>query len=523
MSRAHILRALTGLFLLLACVSPLQRDLFVGDETKYGQVIREMTTATTIAVPQLEGEPYTHKPPLHFWIVRALAALFGPRSIWPFVLPSLVATIALVWLTGRVARELAGDAAAPWAELVVSSFALVWGVGQSARMDSEFVLLTTAASFFLWRYFERPSRSALVASAACAAVATLVKGPFAPMILAAHYAFESARRRRRPVARDLLALPVLLAAPLLWLVPATMVAGRAWIEEIVVRQGAGRLVNAWTHAEPVWFYLTAAPAIWFPWILLLAAALLAGWREASPALRFCVLQFAATLVPFSLMSSKLPVYMLPTMPAAAVLVGAFLARPDERLARFARVGNRAVLALLALAGAAGILAGPGLTNRPEEAALLARWEVQALFGALLLGGMIALVWDVRGRMEPTARNAIAMAVALLVPLSVLVTLCMPIANEEASTARLVRELAGLDVAGAEIATYYTPHLWARDMPERLEDVRRGGRDLLAARPLPRIVVVRSDKAPDLGPELLRYARRGEVVLIGKRFDVYELP
>lgn len=523
MSRTFILRAFTGLFLVLAFVSPFQRDLFVGDETKYGQVIREMTSPRTIAVPQLNGEPYTHKPPLHFWIVRLFATIFGPRSIWPFVLPSLVSTIALVWLTGRIARELAGEEARPWAELVVSSFALVWGVAQSARMDSEFVLLTTAAALFLWRYFETSSTRSLLASAGCAAVATLVKGPFAPLILVAHFALESWRRRRRPVMRDLLALPVLLLAPLAWFVPAAMIAGRGWLEEIVVRQGAGRVFNAWTHEEPPWFYVTGAPAIWFPWILFVAAALVAGWREERPALRFSVLWFAATVLPMSLISSKLPVYMLPTMPAAAVLTGAFLANPDERLARFARVGNRAILALIAVVGAVGILAGPDLTGRTEDAALLMRWEVQALFGAMFVAGALALLWDVRGTMDATARNALAVALSFAIPMTALVTVGMPLANEEASTASLVRALANLGVPGEEIAMRYTPHLWTRDMPERLEHVRQGGADMLRSSPLPRVVVVRSDKAGELGPELLRYELRGNVRIIGKRFDVYQLP
>lgn len=514
---------MTGLLLVLACVSPLQRDLFVGDETKYGQVVREMRTARTIVVPTLNGEPYTHKPPLHFWAVRALASLFGPRSIWPFVLPSLLSTIALVWLTGRVARELAGEEARAWAELVVASFALVWGVAQSARMDSAFVLLTTAAALFLWRYLETHARSSLLVAAGCTAVATLVKGPFALLILAAIYALEGWRRGRRPAVRDLAALPVLLLAPLAWLVPATMIAGRGWIEEIVVRQGAGRVVNAWTHGEPPWFYLTSAPAIWFPWILLVVAGLVAGWREGSPAMRFCVLWVAAVFVPFSLISSKLPVYMLPTMPAVAVLVASFVVRPDERLARFARAGNRAVLALVAVVGAVGIAAGPSLATRPEDAELLARGELRILFAGMTVAGLATLLWDIFGRMEATSRNALAVALCFAIPMGIAVTVCMPLANEVTSTAPLVRELARLGVPGEEIAMHYTPHLWTRDMPSSLETVRHGGRDLLRSGPLPNVVVVRTDKAAELGGNLMEYELRASVRMIGKRFDVYQRP
>ena len=500
--------------MLFAFVSPLQRDLFVGDETKYGQVIREMTTAKSIVVPTLNGDPYTHKPPLHFWLVRCLVTLFGPRSIWPFVLPSLLSTVALVWLTGRIARELAGEAARAWAELVVASLTLVWGVAQSARMDSGFVLLTTASALFLWRYLETPARSTLFAAASCAAIATLLKGPMAPLILVAIFAFESIRRRRRPAVRDLLALPVLLLAPLLWLVPATMIAGRGWIEEIVVRQAAGRAFNAWVHGEPPWFYITGAPVIWFPWILLLVAGLIAGWREGSPAMRYCVLWIAAVIAPFSLISSKLPVYMLPSMPAAAVLVASFIVRPDERLARFARAGNRAILALVAVVGAVGVAAGPSMATRPEDAALLARGELRILFVGMTVAGLATLLWDIFGGMEPAARNALAVALCIAIPMGIVVTVCMPLANEEASTAPLVRELARLGVPGDEIAMYYTPHLWTRDMPESLESARQTGRDRLRAAPLPRVVVVRADKARDLGAALQQYELRTSVRMIG---------
>jgi hypothetical protein len=126
-------------------------------------------------------------------------------------------------------------------------------------------------------------------------------------------------------------------------------------------------------------------------------------------------------------------------------------------------------------------------------------------------------------MEPTARNALALAFAFAAPMAVVVTLCMPLANEEASTAPLVRELARLDLPGEEIAMHYAPHLWTRDMPPRLEKVRHAGRDLLRSGALPRAVVVRADKAAELGEDLSRYELRASVRMIGKRFDVYELP
>src|SRR6266540_1552205 len=82
-------------------MTPWRRELFVGDETKYTQVVREMR-AGAFFLPTLEGNPFTHKPPLHFWIVDLLTYPFGVDSIWPYVLPSIIAFGVLLWLMYRM-------------------------------------------------------------------------------------------------------------------------------------------------------------------------------------------------------------------------------------------------------------------------------------------------------------------------------------------------------------------------------------------------------------------------------------
>src|SRR5687768_2242414 len=86
--------------LLSVALSPLRRELYVGDETKYSQVVREMRDGSFF-LPTLNGTPFTHKPPLHFWAVGLLTHVFGLYSIWPFVLPSLLSFVLLLVLMHR--------------------------------------------------------------------------------------------------------------------------------------------------------------------------------------------------------------------------------------------------------------------------------------------------------------------------------------------------------------------------------------------------------------------------------------
>src|SRR6266542_6865685 len=125
-------------------VTPFRRDLFVGDETKYGQVVREMRATGAFFLPTLGGQPFTHKPPIHFWLIDLLTFPLGLYSMWAFVLPSLLAFALLLWLLwGR---------GGPLAAFVCATSLLVWGSAQTARMDVSFTLLIALGLLLLERF-----------------------------------------------------------------------------------------------------------------------------------------------------------------------------------------------------------------------------------------------------------------------------------------------------------------------------------------------------------------------------------
>src|ERR1043166_2101639 len=138
-----------GVVILSTLVSPPGRELFCGDETKYSEVIREMRATGSWFLPPLEGVPFTHKPPLHFWMIGGLTYLFGTYSMWSYVLPSLIAFGLLIWLMHKMAG--------PVAAYVCATSLLVWGSAQTARMDVSFTLLITFAIWLLSSQFPVPS------------------------------------------------------------------------------------------------------------------------------------------------------------------------------------------------------------------------------------------------------------------------------------------------------------------------------------------------------------------------------
>src|ERR1700704_2843906 len=131
-----IITTSVALLVLAALITPMQRDLFVGDETKYGQVVREMRATGAFFLPTLNGTPFTHKPPLHFWAVDLLTYVLGVYSTWAFVLPSLLSFVLLLFLVARFGGRLAA--------FVCGTSVLVWASAQTARMDVAFT------AFIVW-------------------------------------------------------------------------------------------------------------------------------------------------------------------------------------------------------------------------------------------------------------------------------------------------------------------------------------------------------------------------------------
>ena len=503
-------------------LSPLTRDLFVGDETKYGQIIREMRESGSLLVPSLEGRPYTHKPPLHFWFIWALTFVFWTTSIWPFVLPSLAAYAALLWLVGLLARRLLG--ADPWlARFVVASFWMVWGLAQTARMDIEFTAALAGAALLLWRWLNEDRRALLVGAGALAGLAVLIKGPMALVILLILAAAESIRWKKGWRIEMLWAFLAAAGIPLAWVIPAALAGGEEYSRELLVDQNVGRAVNAWTHSEPPWFYLAHFPVAFLPWGLISIPAIAAIWKRPGEerATRFLLDWFLAVLIPFSLLSSKLDVYMVPAMVPVGLLTARLLgAERGDGVERWGIRLSRATVALLGALFLAAITIGPRFIEGQAERALVAIPLVGTLFWATAAMALMAL-WVQRSA-RTLLQNAVLAALVGLFPLAFATALLMPVANAFVSSGPLVRELTKETIRGEEIGLYGTPHLWARELPGSMNTPRYLGAGALGTvdERSPRVIGVRRDKAAELGPGLAQYERRSTVVMKGKEFDVY---
>jgi 4-amino-4-deoxy-L-arabinose transferase-like glycosyltransferase len=319
------------------------RPLFNTDEGRYAEIPREMLASGDWAIPHLNGLLYFEKPPLQYWATAVSLSLFG-RNEFGARFYMAVCALGAVLAAALAARRLWGPAAALRTAAVLPSMLLFLIMGQLLTLDMSLTAYMTVAlaAFLAAQSAERREERLLMLVAwAATALGVLTKGPVAAAIPGAVLVLYSLWsrdfspwRRLHAVAGGLL----FLALALPWyMVAAQRVPG--FLEFFFIHEHVARFLTPSANREQVfWFFLPVLLLGSLPWTLPALRGLCRGWRspggrgraagfDASLFLRLWVL---FVLGFFSLSDSKLIPYVLPALPALALLAASL---PEEILGR----------------------------------------------------------------------------------------------------------------------------------------------------------------------------------------------
>ena len=281
-------------------------------------------------VPHLDGQPYSDKPPLLFWLITLAWSVTGPSALAARLI-ALAAGAGSCLLTGLIARQLWPGlrGVGPWATAALAATGLFSLFSSLVMFDGLLtlsVLLSVLGMLLVWRR-GRAAWWALVAFGL--GLGVLAKGPVALLHLLAVGGVASfwiaggapgGRRRWYLGLAAAVAGGAVLA--LAWAVPAAIAGGAEYRHMILWGQTAGRVEHAFAHARPWWFFLALLPVVVFPWGWwppLWRWARRRGGSGDGPALRFCVLWFVVLFVAFSAISGKQIHYLLPVLPSLALI------------------------------------------------------------------------------------------------------------------------------------------------------------------------------------------------------------
>jgi len=296
-------------------------------------------------VPHINGEPYSEKAPLLFWLIHAGWFVFGVSDVWPRLLEVIFGGTQLV-LVATLARRLFPDH--PWVTKATPWMLLALGYAflfcQQIMYDVLLAVCTLAALLCLTPRHDRAEPRWLLFGL-CIGLGLLTKGPVLllhvvfPWLLGPLWSDWAQQHRARWYGRGLLALLLGGSMLLAWALPAGFSGGDAYRHRLFFTQTAGRVVDGLqhdeplqNHAQPFWWYVLWLPVLMFPfsgwpraWVALATLR-----RPFEPGLRFALCWVLPVFVTFSVISGKQAYYPLPEFAGAMLLLAGAIAVLRER-------------------------------------------------------------------------------------------------------------------------------------------------------------------------------------------------
>ncbi|HEX8711651.1 MAG TPA: glycosyltransferase family 39 protein [Terracidiphilus sp.] len=389
------------------------------DEPRYAEIAREMLARFDAAhsvlgklgacvTPYLYGHPWLEKPALYYWRAMFLFQDFGVHD-WSARLPSATFAFIMVGLIYLHMRRFRPGGHLDAALITVACAAII-GFSRGASTDMQMAAPLSIGLLGWYAWYETGSKFWLYDIYFFTALATLAKGPVAPFLaLCIVAAFAFLRREWSIIPKSLWwpGVALYFAIVLPWFI-AVQHQNPTFFREFFLQQNLQRFAtNRYEHAQPFWYYLVVVLLSTMPWTVVAVRALIDGartsiaeWRlrhskaeqpapsavgDAFP--EFLVLWALIPIVFFSFSKSKLPGYILPSIPPIAVLTGDFLFRRRKAgLSRWTLGGHAAMVGAMT----AVVLLMPWFVShgaqvppsRPLAAALLAAVGA-ALFVAIV--------------------------------------------------------------------------------------------------------------------------------------------
>ena len=345
------------------------RGLWTPDEPREAGISREMYEHPAV-IPTLNGQPFIEKPPLYYWSTAlAFAVVGGPSVAAARAVSGLAALLTLAVVFAWVSRASSFDTAAI-ATVILATFAEFVTSAHWVRIDALLMLFCTLA---LWSAWERMGRAGgpgfLVLFYLALVLALWTKGLIGPVLVGAGLATYAALSRRWSVVAPLkpFAGAVVFVAAVGSLAAAIASSGgepalRTWFYVNHVQRFVHPVATG--HERPFAYYAWTLPIALVPWLTPLLA--LFRWngplwrREHADAalLRFAAAMTVGPIAVLSLASSKREVYLLPLLPALALLMAESVRDRIEaegrspRPGRWARTGDWLQAAIFGLAGIA---------------------------------------------------------------------------------------------------------------------------------------------------------------------------
>ena len=334
------------------------------DEPRYAQVAREMLARHDYVTPVLYGRPWLEKPALYYWRAMFSFREFGVFD-WSARLPSATFAFTLVVLIYLHMKRFRPGGQLD-AALLTASCAGMLSFARGASTDMQLAAPFGIAMLGWYAWYETDSKFWLFDLYFFLGAATLAKGPVAPFLAMLILVAFAALRREWVILRRTLWWPgalLYLAMVLPWFI-AVQRRNPNFLHVFFLEHNIERFAtNRFEHEQSIGYYIPVVLLSLMPWAVLAVAALVSAVRESFAEWRarrskghyrgfqragdafpeFLVIWAVLPILFFSTSESKLPGYILPSVPPLTILTADYLNRMRAKGLPFSLLAAHAVL------------------------------------------------------------------------------------------------------------------------------------------------------------------------------------
>jgi 4-amino-4-deoxy-L-arabinose transferase-like glycosyltransferase len=322
---------LIAIFVITIIPNYIVRDYTPKNELKYLYLTQELEASNNLFVLTEDGELYTDKPPFYFWLLHLTRKISISNNtvimgIWAWG-AALILLIIQFYYSIKYTDKYSAFLGCLF--LLTTACSIVCTL--NIRMDMLQTLFIFLALLEFYKiYIKKKEKPWLIW--VYMGLAVWIKGPAGILIpggVILSFLLVEKNKYILKKIKPLKGVGILIAFIIVWLIPAYFEGGKEYINAILFKQTLGRGFNAFIHKEPFYYYLKTSIIYFAPWVLFYFSAIvytLFNFKQSSTFQRFLVIWIVSTFLIFSLLSSKISIYLLPIYPAMAMLISTYLSK-----------------------------------------------------------------------------------------------------------------------------------------------------------------------------------------------------
>ena len=318
------------IILLIQLVGIFDHSLWTPDEPRVAEIAREMAISGDYLIPHHSNAPFLEQPPLYFTLAALSFGIFGTSNEGFGRLISVIFALATLAIVFFGTRRLFSERASMLAILILSSCYTFFEVSHKMLVDSALCFFITAGLFSFILADTGKFRHGYKLFWISLGLAFMTKGLIGIAIpgvaVITYYIWQG----RFPDLKKIwffqgCAIVVIFMAA--WTFILFQRGGIEFIRIFYLFNQVGRFFNAGIysggHVRPFYYYLTTIWADAAPWSLILFPFFI-SIRNYTNEKRFIVSWFAAGFILLSIVSTKRGLYILPLLPAMAIMAALWM-------------------------------------------------------------------------------------------------------------------------------------------------------------------------------------------------------